>query len=65
MPLERHTEWYCIGEIVFGGVNIGRYSGYLHPVPVWPPVSEQPPNWVQYASSTGPFPPSQPHELDY
>ena len=36
-----------VGEIVFGGVNIGRYSGYLRPVSVWPSVSDQSENWVQ------------------
>ncbi|SPO03615.1 uncharacterized protein DNG_06298 [Cephalotrichum gorgonifer] len=35
-------------EIVFGGVNLARYSGYLKPVPVWPPVDEQPENWVHF-----------------
>lgn len=45
--LSKTADGLYVGEIVFGGVNIGRYTGYLHPVPVWPPVSEQPLGWVQ------------------
>ena len=35
------------GEIVFGGVNKYHYAGYLEPVPIWPPVKEQRPTWIQ------------------
>ena len=35
------------GEIVFGGVNQARYSGYLQAVPIWPSVYEQAQDWVQ------------------
>lgn len=35
-------------EIIFGGINRWKYSGKLEPVSVWPPISKQDPNWVQY-----------------
>jgi hypothetical protein len=41
----RVTDW-CLGEIVFGGINQAKYSGYLTPIPVWPSVYEQPSDWV-------------------
>ncbi|KAK4182218.1 aspartic peptidase domain-containing protein [Podospora australis] len=35
-------------EIIFGGVNRWKFAGPLVPVPIWPPVKEQDPRWVQY-----------------
>ncbi|KAB5582304.1 aspartic peptidase domain-containing protein [Coniochaeta sp. 2T2.1] len=35
-------------EIIFGGVNRWKYSGYLEPVHIWPPISKQDPHWLQY-----------------
>jgi hypothetical protein len=36
------------GEIIFGGVNRWKFAGALEPVPIWPPISKQNPNWIQY-----------------
>ncbi|GAB1318287.1 Aspartic peptidase domain-containing protein [Madurella fahalii] len=35
-------------EIIFGGVNRWKFAGHLEPVPIWPPISEQDPRWIQY-----------------
>ncbi|AEO68532.1 uncharacterized protein THITE_117234 [Thermothielavioides terrestris NRRL 8126] len=35
-------------EIIFGGVNTWKFSGPLVPVPIWPPISQQDPRWIQY-----------------
>ncbi|KAH8885347.1 acid protease [Thozetella sp. PMI_491] len=35
-------------EIIFGGVNRWKFTGPLEPVPIWPPISQQDPHWIQY-----------------
>ncbi|KAK3385561.1 aspartic peptidase domain-containing protein [Podospora didyma] len=35
-------------EIIFGGVNRWKFAGPLEPVSIWPPISQQDPNWIQY-----------------
>ncbi|KAK1760239.1 aspartic peptidase domain-containing protein [Echria macrotheca] len=35
-------------EIIFGGVNRWKFAGPLEPVPIWPPISQQDPRWIQY-----------------
>ncbi|KAK3937813.1 acid protease [Diplogelasinospora grovesii] len=35
-------------EIIFGGVNRWKFAGYLEPVSIWPPISQQDPHWIQY-----------------
>ncbi|KAL1838502.1 hypothetical protein VTJ49DRAFT_2609 [Mycothermus thermophilus] len=35
-------------EIIFGGVNRWKFAGMLEPVPIWPPISQQDPRWLQY-----------------
>ncbi|KAK0648347.1 aspartic peptidase domain-containing protein [Cercophora newfieldiana] len=35
-------------EIIFGGVNRWKFAGYLEPIPIWPPISQQDPAWIQY-----------------
>ncbi|KAM7214966.1 hypothetical protein V8F06_009643 [Rhypophila decipiens] len=35
-------------EIIFGGVNRWKFAGPLEPVPIWPPISQQDPHWIQY-----------------
>jgi hypothetical protein len=36
-----------LGEIIFGGVNRWKFAGALEPVPIWPPISQQDPRWLQ------------------
>ncbi|KAK5662411.1 hypothetical protein OQA88_8322 [Cercophora sp. LCS_1] len=43
-------------EIIFGGVNRWKFYGYMEPVSIWPPISQQDPRWIQYwvnVTSTG------------
>lgn len=35
-------------EIIFGGVNQWKFTGPLEPVPIWPPIKDQDPHWIQY-----------------
>ncbi|KAK0712433.1 aspartic peptidase domain-containing protein, partial [Lasiosphaeria miniovina] len=35
-------------EIIFGGINRWKFAGPLEPVAIWPPISQQDPNWIQY-----------------
>ncbi|KAK0624261.1 aspartic peptidase domain-containing protein [Immersiella caudata] len=35
-------------EIIFGGVNRWKFAGPLEPIPIWPPISQQDPAWIQY-----------------
>ncbi|PKS05589.1 hypothetical protein jhhlp_008107 [Lomentospora prolificans] len=42
-------------EMVFGGVNRARYSGFLKAIPIWPPIAQQPPNYVNYRVNVSSF----------
>ncbi|KAK3312756.1 aspartic peptidase domain-containing protein [Apodospora peruviana] len=50
-------------EIIFGGINKWKFAGPLEPVPIWPPISQQDPHWIQYwvnITSVGMTKPGQP-----
>ncbi|KAL8369835.1 hypothetical protein RB595_000263 [Gaeumannomyces hyphopodioides] len=47
-------------EIIFGGVNLYKYSGRLEPVRLWPPIEKQDPSWLHYSVNVTSFGITQP-----